>query len=66
MIRARSPYIITIDEASQVSTRIELFISATTFSVTPQYNRSKAIPASNAPATYYDIAPYIREYSDLS
>jgi len=64
MIRARSPYIITINEASQVSTRIELFISATTFSGTPQYNLSKAIPASNAPATYYDIAPYIREYFD--
>jgi hypothetical protein len=64
MIRARSPYIISINEASQVSTRIELFISATTFSVTPQYNLSKAIPASNAPTTYYDIAPYIREYFD--
>ena len=64
MIRARSPYIITINETSQVSTRIELFISATTFSATPQYNLSKAIPASNAPATYYDIAPYIREYFD--
>jgi hypothetical protein len=64
MIRARSPYIISINEASQVSTRIELFISATTFSGTPQYNLSKAIPASNAPTTYYDIAPYIREYFD--
>lgn len=64
MIRSRSPYIITINETSQVSTRIELFISATTFSATPQYNLSKAIPASNAPATYYDIAPYIREYFD--
>lgn len=64
MIRARSPYIITINEASQVSTRIELFISATTFSATPQYNLSKAIPASNAPTTYYDISPYIREYFD--
>ncbi len=64
MIRARSPYIISINEASQVSTRIELFISATTFSGTPQYKLSKAIPASNAPTTYYDIAPYIREYFD--
>jgi hypothetical protein len=64
MIRARSPYIISINETSQVSTRIELFISATTFSGTPQYNLSKAIHASNAPTTYYDIAPYIREYFD--
>ena len=64
MIRARSPYIITINEASQVSTRIELWISATTYTTDPQYNLSKAIPASNAPATYYDISPYIREYFD--
>jgi hypothetical protein len=64
MIRARSPYKISINEASQVSTKIELFISATTFSGTPQYTLSKAIPASNAPTTYYDIAPYIREYFD--
>lgn len=64
MIRARSPYIISINEASQVSTRIEIFISATTYTTDPQYNLSKAIPASNAPTTYYDIAPYIREYFD--
>lgn len=62
MIRARSPYKITINEASQVSTRIELWISATTYTADPQYNLSKAIPASNAPTTYYDISPYIREY----
>ncbi|MBP8067003.1 MAG: hypothetical protein KAY27_00430 [Pedobacter sp.] len=64
MIRARSPYIITVNEASQVSTRIELWISATTYTTDPQYNLSKAIPASNAPTTYYDISPYIREYFD--
>jgi hypothetical protein len=64
MIRARSPYIISINETSQVSTRIELWISATTYTTDPQYNLSKAIPASNAPTTYYDIAPYIREYFD--
>ena len=66
MIRARSPYIISINEASQVSTKIELFISfgALGGSPTLSYTLSKAIPASNAPTTYYDIAPYIREYFD--
>jgi hypothetical protein len=64
MIRARSPYKISINETSQVSTRIELWISATTYTTDPQYTLSKAIPASNAPTTYYDIAPYIREYFD--
>ena len=66
MIRARSPYIISINEASQVSTRIELFISFFSLGATPtlSYTLSKAIPASNAPTTYYDISPYIREYFD--
>ena len=66
MIRARSPYIISINEASHVSTRIELFISfgALGGSPTLSYTLSKAIPASNAPTTYYDISPYIREYFD--
>jgi len=66
MIRARSPYIISINEASQVSTKIELFISFGALGSTPtlSYTLSKAIPASNAPTTYYDIAPYIREYFD--
>lgn len=64
MIRARSPYIITINEASQVSTRIELFIAFGSLGATPtlSYSLSKAIPSSNEPATYYDISPYIREY----
>jgi hypothetical protein len=66
MIRARSPYIISINETSQVSTKIELFISFMSLGSTPtlNYTLSKAIPASNAPTTYYDISPYIREYFD--
>jgi hypothetical protein len=64
MIRARSPYIISINETDQVSTRIELYISEDAFSMFPDvsYTLSKAIPSSNEPTTYYDIAPYIREY----
>ena len=62
MIRARSPYIITINETGQATTKLELFISLTTFSGDPQYTFKKIIPSSNEPATYYDIAPYIREY----
>jgi len=39
-----------------------LFLSATTFSGSPQYTLSKLIPASNDVETLYDISPYIREY----
>jgi hypothetical protein len=61
-IFARSPYLIKIDEAGQSGSKIELFLSNTTFSVSPQYTLSKLIPASNNLETLYDISPYIREY----
>jgi len=63
-IFARSPYIITINETGQVSTKLEIFIWNGTGSApaTPQYTLSKAIPSSTNTATNYDISPYIREY----
>ena len=61
-IFARTPYLIRIAEATQNGSKVELFISATTFSVSPQYTLSKLIPASNNIETLYDISPYIREY----
>jgi hypothetical protein len=64
-IFARSPYLIRIAETTptpQNGSKVELFLSATTFSVSPQYTLSKLIPASNNIETLYDISPYIREY----
>lgn len=61
-IFARSPYIVRIAESGQNGSKIELFLSATTFSGSPQYTLSKLIPASNNVETLYDISPYIREY----
>lgn len=63
-IFARSPYVIEIDEASQLATKLELFIWNGTGSApsSPQYTFSKSIPASNNTATNYNISPYIREY----
>jgi hypothetical protein len=61
-IFARSPYLIKIDESGQSGSKVELFLSNTTFSVNPQYTLSKLIPASNNLETLYDISPYIREY----
>ena len=64
-IFARSPYLIRIAEGGappQNGSKVELFLSATTFSVSPQYTLSKLIPASNNIETLYDISPYIREY----
>lgn len=65
-IFVRSPYIVTINETGQVETKIELRIwngtSSTAIPTAPQYVLSKLIPSSNSAATYYDLAPYIREF----
>ena len=61
-IFARSPYLIRIAESGQNGSKVELFLSSTSFSVSPQYTLSKLIPASNNLETLYDISPYIREY----
>lgn len=61
-IFARSPYLIRIAESGQNGSKVELFLSATTFSGSPQYTLSKLIPASNDVETLYDISPYIQEY----
>ena len=65
-INARSPYIIEIDEALQIETKIEIFLWNGTGSVPAAfaYDLSKLIPSSNNTATYYDISPYIREFID--
>ena len=66
-ILARSPYIVEINETGQIETKIELFLwngNTTPMPSSPSYVLSKKIPSSNAPATYYDLSPYIREFID--
>lgn len=61
-IFARSPYLIRIAETGQQGSKVELFISNSTFSTNPQYVLTKLIPASNNIETLYDISNYIREF----
>ena len=61
-IFARSPYIVRIAQAGQVGSKLEIWLSATTFSVNPQYTLSKLIPSPTNVETLYNISPYIREY----
>jgi len=63
-IFARSPYIIEVNVASSVASKIEIFIwnnpgSAPT---TPNYTLQKEIPSPTDLKMYYDVSPYIREY----
>lgn len=63
-IFVRSPYIISIDEASQIGSKVEIFLwnNGTTEPTTPQYTLSKLIPSTTNTDTSYDISPYVREY----
>lgn len=62
-IYARSPHLVSINQASQVATKVELFIWPFTGSepVTPTVTLSKNIPSLTQIACIYDISPYIRE-----
>ena len=64
IILTKSPYIITVNEAGQIGSKVEVFMYATGASVPtyPQYTLSKLISSSTSPSTYYDISPYINEY----
>lgn len=63
-INARSPYIITINEALQIETKIELFLwnGSGSAPALPTYTESKLIPSPTNTATYYNISPFIREF----
>lgn len=63
-IFARSPFIIEIDEASQIETKVELYIWNGTGSAptSPTYTLSKLIPAPSITKTTYNISPYLKEY----
>lgn len=64
IILTKSPYIIQVNEAGQIGSKVEIFMYATGASVPtyPQYTLSKLISSSVSPATYYDVAPYVNEY----
>jgi len=63
-IFCRSPFIIEIDEANQIETKVELYIwngtgAAPAF---PNYKLSKIIPSLSNRATFYNISPFIKEF----
>jgi hypothetical protein len=64
IINARSPYFITINEASQVGSKVELFLSAGGSSIpsTATYTLSKSVPSSTQLRTDYNISQFIKEY----
>jgi len=62
-IFARSPFIISVNEAGQTSSKIEVFLwNSGSVPSSPQYTLSKAIPSTNNVKTLYNVSPLIREY----
>jgi hypothetical protein len=64
IIKVRSPFIVTVAEAGQDGSKIELFIwnKGTTEPATPTYTLSKSIPSASQIDNIYNISNYIREY----
>ena len=60
----RSPYIIDINEPSQLGSKLELFIwnKGTSMPTSPTYNFSKAIVSTTQRAHSYNISNYVREF----
>lgn len=64
VIYARSPYTISIDEAGQIGTKVELRIwyNGDAKPTLPTYTFSKQIPSITQTETYYNISPYIKDF----
>jgi hypothetical protein len=64
IINVRSPYIIEIDEPTQIATRIQLYVSYgdDPQPLLPQQVLRKNIPSPTQTATQYNISPYLTDY----
>jgi len=64
IIKVRSPFLISINEALQIGSKVELFIynKSTSEPATPTYTLSKPIASTTQLENVYNISNYIREY----
>ena len=64
IIKVRSPFIIQVNEATQIGSKIEVFIwnSGATEPATPTYTLSKPIPTLNQRLTSYNVSNFVKEY----
>ena len=67
VIFVRSPYFIEIDEASQVESKVEMFIwhKGETEPATPTYTLSKKAASTTQTKNIYNISNYAKEYIDI-
>lgn len=67
VIQSRSPYIVTINEADQTATKLELYIwhKGETEPLTPTYTLTGIASSPTQRANSYNIAPFIKENIDI-
>ena len=66
-IFAKSPYIISINEASQIGAKVEIYLKnaqsgTVVYPTLPSYTLSKLIASSNVPTCYFDVSEYIQNF----
>ena len=64
IVRARSPYIIFINEVGQTSGKLELRIwkNGETKPTLPTYSFTKSIPSSTQTLLRFNISPYLKDF----
>lgn len=62
IIFARSPYIVSINQALQVGSKIQLFITNGTLPILPTATASKLIASTVNTLNTYNISPYLRDF----
>ena len=66
VINIRSPYFISVDEAGQIGSKVELYIwnDDTSEPATPTYTRTKKVASLSKVRNDYNISNFVKEYID--
>lgn len=66
IVKVRSPFIIEINEPTQLGSKIEIFIwnAGDAEPATPTYTLSKPIPTANQRDTSYNVSNFVKEFID--
>ena len=67
IIKSRSPYFVTVNEASQIGGKLEIFLwhKGQTEPATPTYTLTKLIPSTTQRRLDWNISNYIKEFIDI-
>jgi len=66
LVKVRSPFVVSVSEAGQVGSKIELFIwrQGQVPPLNPTYTLSKPSPDPNDISNYYNVSNFVKEYID--